>query len=123
MHFARENCRHDQLVRAYGDGVVTIGEQTYQHSLIIARDTLINDWRPQAINELAIDDFQPVLDLQPEIFLLGTGSVLHFPSPALTGRLLEAGIGIEIMDTAAACRTFNILLSEERHVAAGLMLL
>lgn len=122
MHFARENCQSELVIRAYSDGRITIGEQTYARSLILTENTLVSDWRPQTISELLHTDFQPILDLKPEIVLLGTGSGLNFPSPALTARLLQNGIGVEVMDTAAACRTYNILLAEQRHVAAALLL-
>ncbi len=122
MHFAREDCRSEHLIRAYEPGRVTVGEHHYRHSLILTAEQVIEDWRPRLITELERDDFQPVMQLQPEILLLGTGSHLDFPSPSLTAELLQAGIGVEIMDTPAACRTFNILLSEQRRVAAALLL-
>ena len=122
MHFAREDSRGEQLIRAYAPGRITIGEQHYQRSLIVTAQRLITDWRPRLAGELLREDFEPVLQLQPEILLLGTGSRLDFPSPALTAHLLQAGIGVEVMDTAAACRTYNILLTEQRHVAAALLL-
>jgi uncharacterized protein len=122
MHFAREDCRSDRLVRAYEPGRITIGEQHYHASLILTGQRLIEDWRPRTAAELLHEDFVLVLELQPEILLLGTGSRLDFPSPALTARLLQHGIGVEVMDTAAACRTFNILLSEQRNVAAALLI-
>lgn len=122
MHFAREDCRSEQLIRAYAPGRITIGEQHYHHSLILAAERLISDWRPRLVSDLQHEDFAPVLQLQPEILLLGTGSRLEFPSPALTAHLLQAGIGVEVMDTPAACRTYNILLAEQRHAAAALLL-
>ena len=122
MHFAPEHCRSERLIRAYSDGQVIIGEQAYRQSLLVSETVLIKDWRPQGVGELVHSDFDYLLENKPEIFLLGTGSRLQFPSPAVTGRLLQAGIGVEIMDTAAACRTFNILLTEQRAVVAGLLL-
>ena len=67
-------------------------------------------------------DFAPILSMQPEIVLLGTGSRLCFPAAQLTAGILAAGVGLEVMDTAAPCRTFNILLSEQRSVVAALVL-
>ena len=122
MHFAREDCRSDHLIRAYEPGRVTVGEQHYHRSLIVTGTRLIEAWRPSRAAELLREDFAPVLQLQPEILLLGTGPQLDFPSPSLTAHLLQCGIGVEVMDTAAACRTFNILLSEQRNVAAALLL-
>lgn len=122
MHFAREDYRSERLIRAYEPGRITIGERQLHNSLILTDDELIEDWRPRLAGELQREDFEPVLKLQPEILLLGTGSRLDFPSPAVTAHLLQCGIGVEVMDTAAACRTFNILLSEQRRVAAALLL-
>jgi uncharacterized protein len=122
MHFAREQCNSGQLIRACEPGMVRIGEQQFRHSLIVSPDRVLADWRPRHAGELLRDDFDPVLALEPDILLLGTGDSLRFPSPALTADLLLRGIGVEVMDTAAACRTFNVLLSEQRHVVAALLL-
>ncbi len=121
MHFAQDDCSSDLLIRGYGDGVITIGNQQFARSLILTRDSLIADWRPQHVAELLHDDFVPIMEIRPEVLVLGTGKALTFPSPALTARLLQLGIGVEIMDTAAACRTYNILLSEQRNVVAALL--
>lgn len=121
MHFAQDDCSSDLLIRGYGDGVITIGNQQFARSLILTRDSLMADWRPQHVAELLHDDFVPILEIRPEVMVLGTGKALTFPSPALTARLLQLGIGVEIMDTAAACRTYNILLSEQRNVVAALL--
>jgi len=121
MHFSAEDCHSEYLIRACEPGRITIGTRHYDHSLILAQGQLITDWRPQQAGELCREDFDPVLALQPEILLLGTGNRLTFPSPALTAHLLQAGIGVEVMDTTAACRTFNILLAEQRRVVAALL--
>ena len=121
MRFAQDDCDSDQLIRAYGNGLITIGEQQYSKSLILTRNRLIADWRPQQVAELRHEDFDLVLEMLPEVLLLGTGCALKSPSPALTARLLQSGIGVEVMDTAAACRTYNILLLEQRNVVAALL--
>ena len=121
MHFAQDDCSSDLLIRGYGDGVITIGNQQFARSLILTRDSLMADWRPQHVAELLHDDFVPILEIRPEVLVLGTGKALTFPSPALTARLLQLGIGVEIMDTAAACRTYNILMNEGRRVLAVIL--
>jgi uncharacterized protein len=122
MHFAREDCPGEGLIRAYERGLITVGEQQYVHSLILGPGLAIAPWRPQHADDLLHEDFDPVVALRPEILLLGTGSRLNFPAPKLTVRLLQSGIGVEVMDTAAACRTYNILLAEQRRVVAALLL-
>ena len=114
---------HDLLlVRAYDTATVTVGEQQYHSSLILTPRRIIPDWRPQMLPQLIADDFAPVLALEPEILLLGTGNRMQFPDPKLLVRVHEAAIGLEVMDTQAVCRTYNILASEGREVAAAILL-
>jgi uncharacterized protein len=122
MHFAREDCSSPLLIRACSEGKITVGEQHYRDSLIVTNNQVIADWRPSCYEDLDSADFEFLRSLQPEIIVLGTGGRLQFPSTRLTGGLLQAGIGVEVMNTAAACRTFNILLAEDRQVAAALLL-
>ena len=83
----------------------------------------IVDWGPHSAGGLALKDFLLIADLQPEVVVLGTGSRLQFPAPAATQPLIQARIGLEVMDTAAACRTYNILMGEGRRVAAALLMI
>ncbi len=122
MHFVQEDFSSALLIHGYDEGEIRVGGQTYQRSVILTHQSVIDDWRPQSKDELEAGDFELIQSLDTEILLLGTGPVLSFPSPALTAPLLEAGIGVEVMDTAAACRTFNVLLSEGRPVVAALLL-
>ncbi|HHJ13339.1 MAG TPA: hypothetical protein ENJ79_03050 [Gammaproteobacteria bacterium] len=111
------------LIRAYEKGRLTINEESYAGSLILTPDRLIPDWRPQTVAELAAADFEPLMELRPGLVILGTGASQIFPPPALYAGLLDKGIGVEIMNTPAACRTYNILMAEGRAVAAALMML
>jgi uncharacterized protein len=122
MHFAREDVSGGFAIRAYSASGIRVGDIEYTRSLILSAAGVIADWRPRSTTELEPGDFAAVLQLDPDILLLGTGSELRFPRPALTGQLLQSGIGVEVMDTAAACRTYNILLSEQRRVVAALLL-
>lgn len=122
MHFAREDCSSPLLIRACADGEITVGEHHYRNSLIVTNHRVIPDWRPSCYEELNREDFDFLRSLQPQIIVLGTGGRLQFPSTQLTGGLLETGIGVEVMNTAAACRTFNILLAEDRQVVAALLI-
>jgi len=97
--------------------------QQISHSLILTNDQLINDWAPACFAELQTDHMAPILALEPELVILGTGATHQFPAPEIVQALYQANIGFEIMDTAAACRTFNILVSEGRHVVVALMMM
>lgn len=122
MHFSREDCESELLVRACGEGQITVGQHDYRRSLILTPQQVIPDWRPRHNAEIGVQDFADVLSLQPEIILLGTGTTLHFPTAEVSASILGTGTGFEVMDTAAACRTFNILLSEKRRVIAALLI-
>lgn len=110
-----------QIQRISGNAV-TINNQTYTRSLIISPERLITDWNPVTIDTLSNDDLLIFLELNPEIILLGTGerSVI-LPAKKLTS-LLEKQFHIECMNTAAACRTYTLLIAEGRKVVAGLIL-
>ena len=92
-------------------------------SCIILPDQLIRDWPPQNFNSLSAEHFAVLLELKPEVILFGSGSRLRFPAPALTAALSAQSIGVEVMDTGAACRTYNILMAEGRRVAAALLMI
>ena len=85
-------------------------------------DRLITDWTPVNTDDLTADHFEELIEFEPEVVILGTGEHLHFPHPSVTAELLTQGIGVEVMDTSAACRTYNVLLSEGRQVVAALLL-
>lgn len=106
----------------YSAGSVTVNDTTYETSIVVLPDTLIADWPPQGFAELRPAHFELIGALQPEVVLLGTGERLQFPAPAMTRCLAQAGIGLEVMNTGAACRTYNVLLAEGRRVAAALLL-
>lgn len=111
------------LFTGYGDDYVIInGERYDQTSLLITPNTIIQDWQVNDFAALQPKHFDAFIAQQPEIALLGTGSRLQFPHPRLSAALTNAGIGLEVMDTKAACRTYNILVAEGRHVVVGLIL-
>jgi uncharacterized protein len=111
------------IIRAYGTGQITVNDQTYTDNLVLMPDRLLHPWGPARGTELGLEDFMQIADLRPEVVLLGTGLRLRFPDPAMTRPLIEARIGMEVMDTAAACRTYNVLMGEGRRVAAALIMI
>ena len=109
-------------VRAYQPGMITINDKIFTTSVIISAEQLITDWRPQTLTELEFADFEIIRQLKPDILLIGTGGTLTFPTIETYGELINHGIGIEIMDTGAACRTYNALTAENRSVIAALLI-
>jgi uncharacterized protein len=99
---------------------VTINEKVYTHSLIIMPEYL-SDWGVEKFAALDVTHFQQLCALHPKVVLLGTGAKISFPAPKLLAPLIDEGIGIEVMDTNAACRTYTILMAEGRQVAAALL--
>lgn len=111
------------LLTGYGSDYVNINGQRFASaSLIVTPDEIIEDWRVNRFDQFNENHFQALLELKPEIALLGTGSTLRFPHPRLSACLTNAGIGLEVMDTGAACRTYNILVAEGRRVVMGLLI-
>jgi uncharacterized protein len=111
------------LIRAYAPGRITINEEVYTTSLIVTPYQVVSAWPPASFTDLLAEHFEMIASLQPEVVILGTGAELRFPAPVLTRSLVEAGIGIEVMDTGAACRTYNFLMSDGRRVAAALLMI
>jgi uncharacterized protein len=122
MKFSLADSGGGYTIHAYSDTHILIGERSYTRSLILQPDRIIDDWQVTSVEQLQAEDFQGLAQLQPSLVLLGCGIRQRFPAPLLYRCLTEAGIGIEIMTTAAACRTYNILVSEGRSVAAALIL-
>lgn len=110
------------LFTAYGAGYVQVNQQRFESSVIVMPEQLITDWSPRSLEQLSAAHFEHIASLQPEIVLLGTGNMLRFPHPRLSVALSQARIGLEVMDTYAAARTYNILMGEGRLVAAALLL-
>lgn len=122
MQFNREQPAEANAIIACAEGVVRLRDREYRHSLIVTRTAVLDSWRPAPVERLAIGDFGWLLDQSPEVVLLGTGARQRMPPPELYAALAARRIGLEAMDNRAACRTFNLLLSEFREVAAALML-
>jgi len=109
-------------VTAYGAGFIEINRIRYETALRLVPDQPAQAWDVPAFEALRAEDFESFLSYQPELVLLGTGARLRFPHPRLVEVLGRARIGLEVMDTQAACRTYNILVGEGRRVLAALLL-
>lgn len=109
------------LIRSYATGEVRIGETVIRGSCLVTADQIVSDWRPRTAADLSLDDLQQVIAMKPEVVVIGSGPRQEFPAPEVLGAVLSRGIGCEVMDTGAACRTYNILASEGRTVVAALL--
>lgn len=121
MDLTRQHPGDRTYVRAVGQRGITVAGETFEAGLILSPESVHPDWPVTAPAELTQAALEVVLGLQPEVVILGTGKAQRFPDPAITMMFYQQGIGIEVMDTRAACRTFNILVMEERRVVAALM--
>ena len=122
MKFSEDKINQGYYVSGYEEGMILVNGSPKTTSFIISLEKLIDDWAPTHIDELNTQHLHPLLQLQPELVLIGTGETLKFPAIEHYACLIQQNIGVEIMDSAAACRTYNILLAEGRKVAAGIIL-
>jgi uncharacterized protein len=120
LHLANPEGNH--LITGYGQGWVQIGQARFEHNLIVLPGQLVPDWAATTFEALDAEHFAAIAALKPEIVLLGTGATHRFAHPRLWKALADIGLGLECMDTGAACRTYNILMAEGRNVAAALIL-
>jgi len=116
------NTAGQKIFTEHGPGYVTVNNERFEQPVVVTPEQVLTDWAPQDFAALEEAHFEYFLAFQPEVVLIGTGELLRFPHPRLYRRLIEANIGIEFMDTAAACRTFDILVSEDRKVVAAILL-
>ena len=110
------------IVTSIGEGYVAVNGQQHRSSLLLLPQHLEAGWGAAGFDALTETDFAKIVALGCEVLLFGTGQRQRFPHPALLQPLMRARIGVEVMDTAAACRTYNILMAEGRNVAAALLI-
>ena len=135
MQFNQELNRGSYTIRSYSAGKISISVpleviqgdsnapaiEELTASFIMTPKQLIRNWPPQNAEKINADHLEIIVELKPEVVLIGTGDTLIFPDTKLTYQLMEQGIGVEVMDTAAACRTYNVLMHESRRVALALV--
>jgi uncharacterized protein len=109
-------------IDSYEADAFEVDKTRYESSLIIAPHRPVELWRPSCLADLTATDLASLIALKPKILIFGSGKIFNFPSAELLAPFYAAEIGIEVMDTAAACRTYNILMTEERAVVAALLL-
>jgi uncharacterized protein len=122
MKFAQDSQDEGYVITAYDNESVTVNGKPFSQSMIIARTKLNENWDIDRIELLQPVHLDLILSFNPELIIIGTGGKLIFPPVQVYSNIIRHGIGVDFMDTGAACRTYNILMSEGRDVVAGLIL-
>ncbi|KAF0280342.1 hypothetical protein FPL11_08865 [Spiribacter aquaticus] len=122
MKMSLDGAEGTYRIQGYADGEIRINDVRYNRSLLVTPDTLVTEWGPASVEAARTSDFAAFHELDPEVVLLGTGVRQTFPSRELMLSVMETGVGLEVMDTASACRTYNVLMSEGRRVVAALII-
>ena len=121
MKLLQDTGRSGYTILSCADDHLKINDRLVRVSCIVRAESLV-EWPPLTLDELSCDHVELLAEGRPEVVLLGVGGRLRFPSPELMRPLIDRGIGYEVMDTAAACRTYNLLMGDGRNVVAALML-
>ncbi len=111
-----------QSITGYGPGWLAVDAQTYERSMIVGARGLLEEWNCSKFEDLTPEHFAALAQLDAEVLILGSGKRNRFPPPAWLKPLMEKRLGLETMDTQAACRTYNILAGEGRNVVAALLI-
>jgi uncharacterized protein len=122
MKFTLEGDSNLNVIRSYSADEIRVGEHVIRSSCLIAADVLVAQWPPATLDELRVNHLEPIFELRPELVLLGTGTRHRFAPPEIRAAFSSRGVGIDAMELGAACRTFNILVHEQRRVVAALFL-
>jgi uncharacterized protein len=122
MKFSEDYAIGTNVIRSFTDTTIDVNNKSYNNSLIVGNKLLIENWKVTHIDEITQQNWQQLVQHKPEVILIGTGKSLVFPPPASYVLAIEQGIGVEFMNSGAACRTYNVLVSEDRVVIAGIIL-
>lgn len=122
MKFTQDSPGSELLFSDYDDVSVSINDHKHTDSLIVFPDNLLPQWAVSSIDQLSIDHLEAVIERRPDIVILGTGPQQRFPSVEVRRTLAQNRLQLEIMNNAAACRTYNLLVSEDRDVAAAIII-
>ncbi len=121
MPLAEDKITGRYCISAYSSDGIVINEKIYRQSLVLSPEFISCPWPVGSISELDESSLQIVLDMNPDVVLLGTGEQQQFPEARIFALLGHQGIGLEVMNNGALCRTFNILVAEDRAVVAAIM--
>ena len=121
MKFTQQGAAGANLIRRYGADFILIGEQELRTSCLVTATTL-TPWAPRSVEQLTAESLVAVFELAPEVVVLSTGAFQKFPRAALRAEFASRRIGLEVMEVGAACRTYNVLVGEERRALAAILL-
>ena len=122
MPLSEDNITSRYRISSYRDDSVSINEVEYHQSLLLSAQQMLSPWPVNSIQDLNQQSLEPILQMNPDVVLLGTGQRQQFPPAQIFALFGERGIGLEVMDNGALCRTFNILVAEDREVVAAVIL-
>ena len=123
MKFAEASTEGGHLILGYEPGRIVVDGRSYNEGLVVSPERIVSGWGPEIAVDLAERHLEPIIALDPQVIILGTGRHQVFPDPRVYLTPMQRGVGVEVMDTGAACRTYNILMAEGRRVVAGLIML
>jgi uncharacterized protein len=121
MKLQADRIEGQNAIARHGPGGVLVNGVEYHDSVIVPWRGTVRPWAVTDFANLEEAHFASLLELAPELVIFGSGQRIRFPHPSLTRALMARRIGLETMDTAAACRTYNVLLAEDRSVVAALL--
>ena len=122
MPLAEDIVTSRHRITAYSASSVTVNDSVYRQSLVMTASTVLCPWPVDSLHQLDAEVLGPILETKPAVVLLGTGEQQLFPEPKIYALFGQQGIGLEVMDNGALCRTFNILVAEDRDVTAAIVL-
>jgi uncharacterized protein len=122
MQLVEDHGNAQYKIHAYDRDWVLINDQKIFNSVVISPNDLINPWQPRSVEQLKPDHFHPILRLNPSVFVLGTGVDFILLAPEYLIPFYQRNIGVEVMDSASACRTYTLLMCEARNVAAAILI-
>jgi len=121
MKFTQQRPEGINLIRRYGADFISLGGDEIRESCIVTAST-VAPWMPRSVDELAAEHLLPIFEQRPEVVVLSTGARQVFPRAALRAEFATRKIGLEVMEIGAACRTYNVLVGEERRALAAILL-
>ena len=122
MKLSEDYTDGSHIIHSYESDKVVVNSQTFTKSFLVSNNAVNANWDIEHIDQMTHQHWLDITQLKPEVILIGTGKKIIFPHPSSYAPAIEQGIGVEFMDSGAACRTYNILLSEDRVVVAGIIL-